>query len=199
MSKQVDYYFSPISPYTYLGHEPFEAVAEKHGLKVNYKPADIAKVFSETGGLPLGQRSPQRQAYRMMELKRWRDHLGVEFNLQPKHFPVPHGLAACAIISAINRGDHPGKLIGGVLRAVWAEERDISDEATVRAIVTEQGYDAGALLEAAAQPDASARYEAFTQEAIKAGVFGAPTWILDGDLFWGQDRLDFLERALGKA
>lgn len=199
MGKQIDYYFSVASPYTYLGHERFEALAQQESLDVNYHPANFANVFSVSGGLPLKQRSAQRQAYRFMELKRWRDHLGMALNLEPKFFPAPDQLAACMVIFAIERGDHPGKLIAGVLRAVWAEDRDISDGDTLRAIAEGQGYEASALLQAAAQPDAAARYEASTQGAIDAGVFGAPTWAVDGELFWGQDRLEFLQRALSKA
>ena len=198
MSKRIDYFFSVISPYTYLGHERFEALARQEGLSVNYRPSNIGKVFSVSGGLPVNQRPAQRRAYRFMELKRWREHLGVALNLEPKFFPVPDQLAACAVIGAINKGEHPGKLIGGLLRAAWAEDRDISDEAAVRAIAEEQGYDGGVLLEAATQPGTVAQYEAFTQEAIDAGVFGAPTWVVDGELFWGQDRLEFVQRALGR-
>jgi len=197
--KQVDYYFTPVSPFTYMGHERFVAIAKKHGAGVAVKPVDIGKVFSVSGGLPLKQRAPQRQAYRMFELKRWRQHLGMPLNPQPKFFPVPGDLASKWILAALESGTESGlKLAGAVMRAVWVEERDVSDAATLSAIATEQGFDAGALKIHAASSDIAARYEALTQEAIDRQVFGAPTYIYRDEPFWGQDRLDFLDRALAK-
>jgi 2-hydroxychromene-2-carboxylate isomerase len=193
----VDYFFSLASPFTYLGHERFEALALRYGARVRYKPADIGKVFAATGGLPVKQRSPQRQAYRMMELRRWRDFLKIPLTLEPKFFPVPDALSARVVIAAQGAGWHPGQLILGFLRAVWAEERDIAASETVRAIVAESGLDAEALLAAAEAPEAEAERQANTEEAIRRGVFGAPTWIIGDEVFWGQDRLDFVERALG--
>ena len=197
--KQVDYYFTPVSPFTYMGHERFVAIAKKHGAGVAVKPVDIGKVFSVSGGLPLKQRAPQRQAYRMFELKRWRQHLGMPLNPQPKFFPVPGDLASKWILAALESGTESGlKLAGAVMRAVWVEERDVSDAATLSAIATEQGFDAGALKIHAASSNIAARYEALTQEAIDRQVFGAPTYIYRDEPFWGQDRLDFLDRALAK-
>lgn len=196
MATHVDYYFSLGSPWTYMGHARFETMAQKYGMDVAYRPADYGKIFPVSGGLPPAKRARQRQAYRMMELRRWRDHLGIKLNPEPKHFPVSSKFASQVVLSAIDKGDHPGKLIGAILAGVWAEERDVSDEATLRAIVAEQGLDADALMAAAAEPKAEAAFEAATQEAIDRNVFGAPTWILGDDLLWGQDRLDFLERAV---
>ena len=197
--KQVDYYFTPVSPFTYMGHERFVAIAKKHGAGVAVKPVDIGKVFSVSGGLPLKQRAPQRQAYRMFELKRWRQHLGMPLNPQPKFFPVPGDLASKWILAALESGTESGlNLAGAVMRAVWVEERDVSDAATLSAIAAEQGFDAGALKIHAASSDIAARYDALTQEAIDRQVFGAPTYIYRDEPFWGQDRLDFLDRALAK-
>ena len=141
MGKTVDYYFSPISPWTYLGHARFADMAKRYGAVVNVKPADFGKVFPVSGGLPLAKRAPQRQAYRMVELKRFRDHLKLPLNLQPKFFPAPADLAAQS-------------------EAVKAE------------------------------------YEGYAQEAVARHVFGAPSYVIDGEIFWGQDRLEFVERAL---
>jgi 2-hydroxychromene-2-carboxylate isomerase len=196
MAKHVDYYFFLSSPWTYLGHGRFEALVEKFELDVTYRPMDAGKVFPQSGGLPLGKRAPQRQAYRMMELNRWRDRLGIALNPEPRYFPVSTDLASRMVLSAIGMGLAPGKLIGAVLGAVWTEERDVSDEATLREIAAGLGYDGEALLAAAAQPEAEAAYEASTQEAIDRNVFGAPTWIIGDDLLWGQDRLEFVERAI---
>lgn len=196
MTKNVDYYFSLGSPWTYLGHARFETMAQKHNVEVGYRPADYSKIFPISGGLPPAKRAPQRQAYRLMELNRWRDYLGLPLNPQPQFHPVSSNLAAQMVYCAIEQGAHPGKLIGGVLAGVWTQQRDVSDADTLRTIAEEQGYDADSLLDAAAKPEAEAAFAAATQEAIDRNVFGAPTWIVGDDLFWGQDRLEFLERAI---
>jgi 2-hydroxychromene-2-carboxylate isomerase len=198
MAKVVDYYFSPMSPWTYLGHGRFSAILDKHGATVKVKPADYGKVFPASGGLPLKQRAAQRQAYRLVELKRFREYLGVPLNLEPKFFPVPTEDAALLIIAA-DQAQGAGaamKLAGAILRACWTEERNIGDASTLAQIAGEQGLDAAALQGRAAQ--ARPLYEGYTQEAIERQVFGAPTYIFQGEPFWGQDRLDFLERALAR-
>jgi carboxymethylenebutenolidase len=198
MSKTVDYYFSPVSPWTYLGHAPFRALTGKHGVSINVKPCDLAgKIFPVSGGLPLKQRAPQRQAYRLVELRRWREVRNVPLHLEPKHFPVDPERAARLIVAAATQGQEAAMtLAGAMLRACWAEERNIADPPALRAILQEQRMNADALFERAEGDAAKAAYEANTQEAIERGVFGAPTYVYEGELFWGQDRLDFLERAL---
>ena len=196
MPKIVDYFFTPVSPWTYLGGARLEAIVRKHGAELRYKPCDYGKVFPVSGGLPVGQRPKQRQAYRLMELDRWRDHLGIKLNIHPKHFPVPSDFAARTIVAAKQGGADPGKLANALLRAVWAEERDVSDRATVAAICDENDLDGTALTDAADGAAARAEFDANTAEAIERQVFGAPTYIYRDKLYWGQDRLDFLERAL---
>lgn len=197
--KSVDYYFTPVSPFTYLGHERFVAIAKKHGASIAVKPVDLGKVFSVSGGLPLKQRAAQRQAYRLFELKRWRELLGMPLNLQPKFFPVSADLASKWILAAAGRSTEEAlKLAGGIMRAVWAEERDVSDASTLATIASEQKLDSAGMAECAGSPEINARYEALTQEAIERRVFGAPTYIYRDEPFWGQDRLDFLDRALAK-
>jgi len=198
MGKTVDYYFSPISPWTYLGHARFADMAQRHGAVVKVKPADFGKIFPVSGGLPLAKRAPQRQAYRMVELKRFRDYLKMPLNLQPKFFPAPADLAAQFIVAASRAGgsDAAMRLAGAVLRACWAEERNIADAETLGAICEEQGMDAAALAGAAQAEAVKAEYEGYTQEAIARNVFGAPSYVIADEIFWGQDRLDFVERAL---
>ena len=198
MSKTVDYYFSPMSPWTYLGHARFADMAKRHDVAVNVKPADFGKVFPVSGGLPLAKRAPQRQAYRMLELKRFRDHLKLPLNLQPKFFPVPVDLAAQFIVAASRAGgsDAAMRLAGAVLRACWAEERNIGDIDTLIAICKERGMDAVALAAAAQSEAVKSEYEGYTEEAVARNVFGAPSYVIDGEIFWGQDRLEFVERAL---
>lgn len=197
MSKLVDYYFSPSSPWTYLGHQRFADIARQRGARVEVKPVDLGVIFPQSGGLPVGKRAPQRQAYRLMELARWKSHLGVPLNVQPKFFPVDSNLAALVIVAAAPSGaDAQMRLAGAILRAVWAEELNIAEPATLRAAAAKVGLDGDRLL--ADAPGAKARYDALTQEALARGVFGAPTYVYRGELFWGQDRLDFLERALAR-
>lgn len=198
MTQTVDYYFTPISPWTYLGHARFAAICARHGAAIRVKPCDInGKIFPVSGGLPLAKRAPQRQAYRMMELKRWRECLGVPLTLQPKFFPTNPETAALLIVAANRLGSDPAMaLAGALLRACWADEQDVGDTPSLRRIVTDAGFDADVLMRMATSPEVRTAYEANTQEAIDRGVFGAPTYVVGDELFWGQDRLDFLERAL---
>jgi 2-hydroxychromene-2-carboxylate isomerase len=195
----VDYFFTPVSPYAYLGHERFIAIANRRGATINVRPIDLGKVFPVSGGLPLKQRAPQRQAYRLVELKRWSRHLGMPLNLQPKFFPVSGDLASKWILAALEGGTGDAlRLAGAAMRAVWAEERNIAETETLAAIAREQGFDVAALAARGVAADIAARYDAFTQEAIERQIFGAPTYVYRDELFWGQDRLDFLDRALAE-
>jgi 2-hydroxychromene-2-carboxylate isomerase len=199
VSKAVDYYFTVASPWTYLGHDRFVARAARHGATIGVKPIDLSRVFPVSGGLPLPKRAPQRQAYRLVELRRWRDHLGIPLNLQPKFAASGGDLAARWILAAAEGGAAAAlDLAGAIMRARWAEERDIADEATLAAIAAALGQDGSGLAARAAAPDIQARYDACTQEAIDRQVFGVPTYIYRDEPFWGQDRLDFLDRALAQ-
>jgi 2-hydroxychromene-2-carboxylate isomerase len=197
MPRTIDYYFTVASPWAYLGHERFVAIAQRRGATVAVKPVDLGRIFPVSGGLPLPKRAPQRQAYRLVELARWRDYLGIPINLQPK-FSTPADPAARWILAAAELGSRPAlALAGAIMRARWAEERDVADDATLAAIAVATGLDAG-LAAQAASPAIAARFDALTQEAIDRQVFGAPTYVCDGELFWGQDRLDFLDRKLAQ-
>jgi 2-hydroxychromene-2-carboxylate isomerase len=201
MSRVCQYFFAPQSPWTYLGHERFVALVKKHGVQVELKPCDLNKVFNVSGGLPLAQRPAQRQAYRLIELKRWSEFLQKPLNLQPKFFPVSGDAAARLIIATrLAHGTDAALAIGGaIMRALWAEERNIGDGDTLAAIALECGYDGKALLKSSETVSVQSEYERFTEEAIAANVFGSPWYVLDGEAYWGQDRLDFVERALAKA
>jgi carboxymethylenebutenolidase len=157
------------------------------------------KVFPISGGLPLGKRAPQRQAYRLVELKRFSEHLHAPLNLQPKYFPVAADDAARLIIAVeLHEGtDAAMHITDAVLRAVWVEERNIADEAVLASLLKERELPARRLEDAHSQA-VSVRYEANTARAIEAGVFGAPSYVVDGEIFWGQDRLDFLDRHLAR-
>ena len=198
MPPLVDYYFAPQSPWAYLGHQRLRTVAQAAGASVRVRPVDLGgKVFPISGGLPLGQRAPQRQAYRLLELKRFSEHLGAPLNLQPRYFPVGGDDASRLIIAVDVLQGAPAALniTGAILAAVWAQERNIADPAVLSQLLSEQGLPAQAMDKAESQ-EVQERYEQYTQEAIAAGVFGAPSYVVDGEIFWGQDRLDFLERRL---
>jgi 2-hydroxychromene-2-carboxylate isomerase len=200
MPKTVDYFFSPVSPWTYLGHERFRAMAKKHAAQVHLRPCDLAgKVFPVSGGVPVKQRAPQRQAYRLLELKRWRDFLRIPLTIEPRFFPTNPEPASLLIIAASRLSEDAAMtLTSAALRACWAEERDIGDVETLKAILREQGFEPEDVLRHAASSEVRALYDAYTREAIDRGVFGAPSYIVDGELFWGQDRLDFVDRALAR-
>ena len=199
MSKTIDYYLSLISPYTYLGDALVTEIAARHGAEIRRKPMELAKIFPETGGLPLAKRAPARQAYRLVELKRWRQQRGLPVNLQPKFFPAPEWPAAGMVIAAQDQGLDCGSLVNGILTAIWAEDRDIADTDTLEAIAGKCGLDGAALLDAAEDDAVKATYGANTEQALASGVFGAPSYVFANELYWGQDRLDFLERALASA
>jgi 2-hydroxychromene-2-carboxylate isomerase len=196
MAAIVDYYLAPISPFTYLGGERLAGLAQRFGATVKVRPIDLTKVFPATGGLPLKQRSPQRQAYRMAELRRWRQYLDIPLVLEPKFFPVNADPAALMIIAARTRGLNALALSQRILRACWAEERNVADRDTLIELVYEVGMEGKALAEHSDDPGITAEYQRETDAAIERGVFGVPTYGIDNDLFWGQDRLDFVERTL---
>lgn len=198
MTTTIDYFLAPQSPWAYLGHRRFVDIARRAGATVRVRPMDLgAKVFPVSGGVPLPQRAPQRQAYRLVELERFRRFLGMPMNVKPRFFPVAADPGARLIVAADQAlgADAALDLAGRILAACWAEERDIASADTLAAILAEAGLDT-ALLAASTTPAVQAAYEAHTQAAIEAGVFGAPSYVIDGEIFWGQDRLDFVARRL---
>lgn len=201
MPVTIDYYLSLNSPWTYLGSARFAEIAKRNGATVNVKPCKFGPIFEQTGGLPLPKRSPQRRAYRMMELKRWREALGIPIHLEPKHFPCDDAAAVRLVIAAKLQGKDAHRLSLELGRAVWEREESLTDADAVAAAARRAGLDA-AELRAGSPSDAELDkvHEQYTQEALAAGVFGAPSYVLpSGEVFWGQDRLDLLERALKAA
>jgi 2-hydroxychromene-2-carboxylate isomerase len=197
MPHAIDYFLAPQSPWTYLGHERFVRMAREAGSPVQVRPMDLGKVFPVSGGLPLAKRAPQRQAYRLVELQRFRDHLKLPLNLQPKFFPVS-GDAAARMIIAVDQQDGAEaalRIAGASMAAVWAQERDIANPAVLAELLRECGLPASRL-EGSMQPAVQQRYDENSQAAIDKGLFGSPSYVVDGELFWGQDRLDFVQRKL---
>lgn len=196
MGREIDYYFSTQSPWAYIGHALFQDLAAKHQLKVNYKPVMLIEVFSETGGLPLAKRHPARQRYRMVELQRWRDKRGLKFNLKPQYFPGDPRLADGVAVAATVAGLNPEPFMRRAFTGLWEQELNLADPATVTRLADESGLPGEKLVAQAGSNEISAAYEQNRQEAIASGVFGSPCWVLDGEVFWGQDRIELLADAL---
>ncbi len=194
MSTSIDYFYSHLSPYAYLGHAFFEELANKHNVAVNYKPVNLMAVFDKTGGLPLGKRDPARLAYRIIELKRWRDERNIDLNINPKHMPTNPMAVDCAAISIAETGGNVGLFSALAFKAFWTDDRNIGDEETIASLIQEAGSNPTEILDLASR--AADIYEKNTQEAIAHGVVGSPGYLLNGEPFWGQDRLEMLEGAL---
>jgi carboxymethylenebutenolidase len=200
MALHVDYYASLNSPWTHLGAARIVAMAASHGASLRIWPVDFGTIFAASGGLPLPKRSPQRQAYRLMELRRWREQLGIPIQLTPKFFPHDELPAAGCVIALREGGDDAGaiRLAHRVLKAVWEDERNPAEPETLARLIGEVGLDAGAVMKAGADPRWVERRAADSQAALARGVFGAPSYVIGEEVFWGQDRLEFVERRLGR-
>jgi carboxymethylenebutenolidase len=200
MSLHIDYYASLNSPWTHLGAARIEAMAMANGASLRIYPVDFGTIFPQSGGLPLPRRAPQRQAYRLQELARWRDHLGIPITIQPRHFPSDElPAAACVIGLRETVGDQPAiRLAHRVLKAVWQEERNTGERATLAELIADIGLDPARVLPFADDPQWLERRKADTQAALDRGVFGAPTYVIGEDIFWGQDRLAFVQRRLAR-
>lgn len=192
----IDYYFATLSPYTYLAGTRFEEIAAKHGATVTYKPLDIMALFSRTGGTPPKDRHPNRIEYRAQELPRQAAMLGMPLNLKPAHWPTNAAPSSYAIIAAQEAGGGDlGALVHSVLRAVWAEEKDIAQDDVVKACLESAGFDPS--LADSGLLSGAETYARNLEEAVERGAFGAPFYIVDsGQRFWGQDKLNELDLHL---
>ena len=198
MTLHIDYYASLNSPWTHLGAARIAAMAAAHDATLRIYPVDFGSIFPQSGGLPLPKRAPQRQAYRMMELKRWRDHLGIPITLEPKFFPASEQQSAsCVIALRETVGDAPAlRLAHRVLKALWEQERNPGDPATLAELIRDVDQEPERLMALAAEPRWAERRAADTKDALARGVFGAPSYVIGGEIFWGQDRLMFVEKRL---
>ena len=196
MARQIDYYYSSASPWTYIGHAVFQDVAKSFGCKVLYKPVFLGELFAETGGLPLGKRHPARQRYRMMELQRWREKRGLNFHLKPQHWPFDPKLADGVVVAANEAGLDPEPFMRAMFKGVWEGELNLGDAATVTDLANKAGLPGEKLVARAVSAEIAAVYEQNRQDAIATDVFGSPGYVLDGEVFWGQDRIELLADAL---
>ena len=192
---QIDYFLSPVSPWVYLaGMRPAE-IAARHGARIVLRPVDPGTLLARTGGTPLAQRHESRQTYRLQELRRWSARLGTALVPKPRHFPTNPAPASYALIAAQAAGGGDlFALLAGLGRAVWAEERDIAEDAVIRDCLSAAGFDP-ALADRGLLAGAEA-YGANLEEAVARGVFGVPFFLVGDEGFWGQDRLDFLDAHL---
>jgi 2-hydroxychromene-2-carboxylate isomerase len=196
MPRQIDYYFSLQSPWAYIGHKLFRDVVASYDLKVNHKPVVLVDLFSESGGLPLPKRHPVRQRYRIVELQRWRDKRGLKFKLQPANWPFNARLADGLVIAAVEAGLDPDPFLRRAFASIWEDELNLGDAATLIRLADENGLPGNALAERSASDDIGKIYEQNRQDALAADVFGSPAYVLDGEVFWGQDRIELLVDAL---
>jgi len=193
---RIDYYLSAISPWCYLAGQRLEGIARRAGAEIRYLPVDPMQLFARTGGVALAERHENRKAYRLQELRRHAAHLGMPITLRPAHFPTNAAPAAYAIIAAQAAGGGDlGGLVHALMRACWAEEKDIAEDGVIRAALAAHGFDPG-LADRGLFVGAET-YGRNLEDAVAAGVFGVPFYIVGDERFWGQDRLDFLARHLG--
>lgn len=195
MSRSIDYYFSCISPWSYLGHAPFIALAKKHTLTVAYRPVPLAKLFPETGGMSVSKRHPARQDYRLVELQRWRDKLGIDLKLRPKYWPFNPSLADRVVIALATSG-RVEDFLPQAFASVFSGEQNLADEEVVASLLASAGLASKDIIAAAKSDRVLAAYDENLAAAIATGVFGAPSYVLNGEIFWGQDRLACLDEAL---
>ena len=196
MAATIEYYFTLVSPWTYLGHQTLLEIAQRHGASLAYKPVKLAEVWAISGSVPLQHRSETRKRYRLIELQRYGELRGITINPTPRYFPVDPSLADRVTIALTEAGKDPSPFMLRVFSGTWVENRDIADVGTLTGWLAADGFDADALFDAAAQDRSEATYSENTAAAIAADAIGVPTYVLNGEPFWGQDRLDLLERAL---
>ena len=196
MPRVIDYYFSLVSPWAYIGHAPFMDIVRRHGVEVNYKPVFLGRVFAETGGQPLAQRHPARQRYRLVELQRWREKRGLSFTITPKHWPFDVNLADRFVIAINASGKSADAFLRRAFAAVWEEERNLADPLVLTELAEQAGLDSSSLMDVATGSTTEAIYALNLENAVAGDVFGSPAYVLQGEVFWGQDRLDLLNDAL---
>ncbi len=197
----ITYYMTLNSPWTYLGSAKFAGLAKQYGHTVDIRPSKFGVIFPQTGGLPLPKRAPARQAYRLQELKRWREVRGLAINIQPKHFPSDETGGTRLLIAAKLQGRDAHSLATELGRAIWEREENLAEWSAVQAAANRAGLDADAIRKAGpGDAELDRIHDEYTADALAKGVFGAPTYYLpSGEFFWGQDRLELLERELKKS
>jgi len=198
MKEAIDYYFWISSDWAYFGNPRLKAMAERHHLKINYYPVDLASVYARTGGIKLQLRSKERKDYRLLEMRRFRDLLGMPINLDPKYMPATGHLPSYFVIAAQQRGLDVHDLVHAIMIATWVDNKDIEDDATLVSIADGLALDGAGLLKQAKESAAERTYFDYTNTAVERGMFGAPFYFFRDEAFWGQDRLEYLDRAIAR-
>lgn len=195
VAKRIEYFYSVSSPWAYMGTPRLIELGRRHHAEIELRNTLIVE---ENGGIPMRSRPQPRQDYHQVELKRWSLHLGMPLNPRPRFYPTQSTPAALMVIAADLAGLPALDLSFALQRALWAEERDIADPEMRAAVADEHGFDGRRLVAAESDPAVLERWQANRRYAVECGVFGTPTYRYQGELFWGQDRLDFLDRALAE-
>ena len=194
--RKLDFYFSFISLYTYIGYEAFEALVQKYDLEVTYKPIDLHAVFSVSGGLPVSKRPPQRQAYRFVEMQRWAITRNIPLVLKPKHHPSDPVIGHRMLIAAMAQNLDVRAFIRNALKILWVDDLDIKDSQVMVEVANKSGLNGDLLLKDSASDEVDTEVNRLTAEAVERQVFGTPFFFYRDEPFWGQDRLDLLEDAI---
>jgi len=196
MTNIIDYYFATPSPWAYFATPRIKKIQEKYNLKINWKPCNLAKIFSINGTLNVKDRPLPVQINRLNELKRWSDFLNMPNSIKPKYFPVDPTISHKIIIIAQNKNMDPFDITFTFMKSVWADEKDITDDETIKNICKQNNISSDSILDEANSSEINNQYLKNTEEALKNNVWGSPTFIYNNELFWGQDRIEFLERAI---
>ena len=193
---EVEYYFSSLSSFAYLGHAAFQDMVGRLSLAVTYRPVALSKVFAASGGVAVADRHPARMRNRSLELQRWRAHRGVDMNVQPKYFPTNPTLADCTILALQEEGKNPAELMSAIMRKLWVEEANIAEGSVVADCLAGCGENVDALLARAGSDEIAALYDANSQRGIALDIIGSPCIVYQGEPFWGQDRFFMVEEAI---
>lgn len=196
MAGHIDYFYTSTSPFTWFGHKQFIEVAEKHKKEVNYKPVNLMEVWKISGGVAPPQRPPMRQRYRLIELQRIGHFRGYTVNPQPDSFPANPERADCCCILLSQKGRDPGPFLLSVGEALWSHDRQIADESILAELLDKAGYNGAEIVEQSKDPAIAEVRSANSQEAIELDVVGAPAYVYEGESFWGQDRIDYLDHMI---
>jgi len=197
---EIEYFYSAHSLYAYIGSRRLQQIAAKTGRRIAHRPMDLRAVVAQAGAVPFGKRTQAHKDYFFgREMERWAEQRGVALGDSfPSHHANDITLPNCLLIAALGEGRDIHALEYRLLEAHWREDADLADAATLERLAGEAGWDGARLLEAARTEPVQAQYEANTREAIARSVFGSPTYFVDGDMFYGQDRLEMVERALSR-
>ena len=194
---KIKYFMSHGSPWTFLGHKKVNEISKKNNCELDIMPVNYGEIFPVSGGLPVHKRPLQRQKYRLQELKRWSEYLKINLNPQPEYFPSRSLLPTNVIISLkLLNFNNIFEIANTIMEGLWVKQMDIDDPTNLKKILLRYYKTAEEILEFAQSDVVKKELKKYTEDAIKLSVFGAPTYIIDDQVFWGQDRLDFVERYI---